>query len=233
MRACIASKVMRPVIEGDIDRAPDAGVESTPTFIIGGQMMVGCAADQDLPQGDRRRARRRGAGREEAVAAARVHPLVALLYEGTARAARLGARLRSRRATARRAAASPPGATSSRGGPRGGRTIAIRRAPLVWVHAPSVGEGLQARPVLDALRRLRPELQLAYTFFSPSAEPFARTLPVDGADYLPFDTAADARAMLDAIRPQALVFSQAGCVADAHARGRRARRAPRRSRARR
>lgn len=80
--------------------------------------------------------------------------------------------------------------------------------PLLWIHAPSVGEGLQARPVLEALRASRPDAQLAYTFFSPSAEPFARGLDVDFRDYLPFDTAGDVRAALDALRPHALVFSK-------------------------
>src|SRR5688500_8415254 len=43
--------------------------------------------------------------------------------------------------------------------------------PLVWFHAPSVGEGFQARAVMAELRKLRPDSQIAYTFFSPSAEP--------------------------------------------------------------
>ena len=82
------------------------------------------------------------------------------------------------------------------------------RRPLLWMHAPSVGEGLQARPVLELLRAARPELQLAYTHFSPSAERFARALDVDFADYLPFDTRRDAALALDALRPTALVFSK-------------------------
>ena len=80
--------------------------------------------------------------------------------------------------------------------------------PLLWVHAPSVGEGLQARVVLDLVRARRPDVQLAYTFYSPSAEPFAGTLAVDFTDYLPFDTAGDARVVLAALRPSALVFSK-------------------------
>ena len=79
---------------------------------------------------------------------------------------------------------------------------------LLWMHAPSVGEGLQARPVLERLRRSHPELQLAYTFYSPSAERFAHGLDVDFRDYLPFDTTGDARAALDALSPRALVFSK-------------------------
>lgn len=81
--------------------------------------------------------------------------------------------------------------------------------PLLWLHAPSVGEGLQARVVLDLVRERRPDVQVAYTFFSPSAEEFARSLGADFTDYLPFDTPGDADAALDALRPQALVFSKA------------------------
>lgn len=80
--------------------------------------------------------------------------------------------------------------------------------PLLWMHAPSVGEGLQARPVLTLVRTRRPEVQLAYTFFSPSAEEFSRTLEVDFRDYLPFDDAGQMRAALASLRPRALVFSK-------------------------
>lgn len=80
--------------------------------------------------------------------------------------------------------------------------------PLLWLHAPSVGEGLQARVVIDLVRSRRPDVQIAYTFFSPSAEAFARSLSVDFTDYLPFDTPGDAAAVLQSLRPTALVFSK-------------------------
>jgi 3-deoxy-D-manno-octulosonic-acid transferase len=79
---------------------------------------------------------------------------------------------------------------------------------LLWFHAPSVGEGLQALPVLELVRSRRPDVQIAYTFYSPSAERFAGSLAVDFVDYLPFDTAADADAIISALRPSALVFSK-------------------------
>lgn len=82
------------------------------------------------------------------------------------------------------------------------------RRPLVWLHAPSVGEGLQARPVAHALREAHPDWQIAYTFFSPSAERFAASVGADITDYLPFDTAANADALLDALRPAVLVFAK-------------------------
>jgi len=84
------------------------------------------------------------------------------------------------------------------------------RRPLVWFHAPSVGEGLQALPVIDLLRQQRPDAQIVYTFYSPSAEQFAKSVKADIADYLPFDTVSHARGMISALRPNALVFSIRG-----------------------
>ena len=80
--------------------------------------------------------------------------------------------------------------------------------PLVWMHAPSVGEGLQAKPVLETLRAEHPDWQLAFTFFSPSAERLAKNLPVDVADYLPLDRPSEVNEVLDALLPTALVFSK-------------------------
>ncbi|HET8656770.1 MAG TPA: glycosyltransferase N-terminal domain-containing protein [Longimicrobiaceae bacterium] len=80
--------------------------------------------------------------------------------------------------------------------------------PLVWFHAPSVGEGLQARAVMEEFRARRPEAQVVYTFFSPSAEGFARRLPVDLADYLPLDLPGEVARALDALRPDVLAFSK-------------------------
>ena len=62
--------------------------------------------------------------------------------------------------------------------------------------------------MLERTAPSHPELQLAYTFYSPSAEHFAAGLNVDFRDYLPFDTTADARSALTALAPQALVFSK-------------------------
>ena len=89
-----------------------------------------------------------------------------------------------------------------------GRTGRDPARALLWMHAPSVGEGLQARPVLELMRDRHPEVQLAYTHFSPSAANFARALAVDFHDYLPFDSRGDARHALDALRPTALIFAK-------------------------
>jgi 3-deoxy-D-manno-octulosonic-acid transferase len=88
------------------------------------------------------------------------------------------------------------------------RTTRDETRPLLWFHAPSVGEGLQAEAVLRHVRRLRPDCQAVYTHFSPSAEDFARRLEVDAADYLPYDLPGNVDRLLTALRPDLLVFAK-------------------------
>ena len=80
--------------------------------------------------------------------------------------------------------------------------------PLLWIHAPSVGEGLQALSVIEVVKTRHPDWQIAATFFSPSAESLARRHPADRIDYLPYDTCDNAAIMLAALRPSALVFTK-------------------------
>ena len=81
-----------------------------------------------------------------------------------------------------------------------------RARPLLWFHAPSVGEGLQARAILEVLRAHHPDWQIAFTHFSPSAESSAAKQPADVYGYLPADLPTDVDAALDALAPSALVF---------------------------
>jgi len=136
-----------------------------------------------------------------------VNPLVRVPYSAAGALAALAARvLPSGGGKLRRSLAARAGVI--------GRVEAWSRAhrspsaPLIWIHAPSVGEGLMAKPIIDRLRHERPDAQIAYTFFSPSAEAFAQSLGADVADYLPFDTADAARAMLDALTPAVISFSK-------------------------
>lgn len=80
------------------------------------------------------------------------------------------------------------------------------RVPLVWVHAPSVGEALMAQAIMAALRRELEHCQIAFTHFSPSAERIASSIGADIVDYLPWDTGPDMRAALAALRPAAIAF---------------------------
>jgi 3-deoxy-D-manno-octulosonic-acid transferase len=80
--------------------------------------------------------------------------------------------------------------------------------PLVWFHAASAGEGLQAEAVLRELRRRCPECQTVYTHFSPSATGLASRIDTDVADYLPFDLPENVDRLLSALQPDLLVFAK-------------------------
>lgn len=80
--------------------------------------------------------------------------------------------------------------------------------PLFHLHAASAGELRHAEPVLRRLRQLHPDWRWLITWFSPSAIPFAAELPAEFRGYLPWDTAAEVAAFLDAARPRATLISR-------------------------
>ena len=80
-------------------------------------------------------------------------------------------------------------------------------ARYVWVHASSLGEFEQGRPVIERIRSRRPGLKVVLTFFSPSGYEVRKGYP--GADvvcYLPFDFALSARRFVDMVSPEAAIF---------------------------
>ena len=80
--------------------------------------------------------------------------------------------------------------------------------PLVWFHAASAGEGLQAEAVLRELRRRCAGCQTVYTHFSPSAAGLAARIEADVADYLPYDISGNVDRLLSALKPDLLVFAK-------------------------
>lgn len=79
--------------------------------------------------------------------------------------------------------------------------------PLVWFHAASLGEFEQGRPVMETLKRERPNVRILLTFFSPSGYEVRKNYA--GADYilyLPLDTPGNARFLTSHIKPAAAVF---------------------------
>ncbi|WP_205195687.1 3-deoxy-D-manno-octulosonic acid transferase [Chitinophaga sp. Cy-1792] len=83
----------------------------------------------------------------------------------------------------------------------------LQQSPLVWVHAASLGEFEQGRPVLEAIRHQYPDHKILLTFFSPSGYEVRKNYP--GADYicyLPLDTRQNAAKFLDLTNPQLVIF---------------------------
>jgi 3-deoxy-D-manno-octulosonic-acid transferase len=78
--------------------------------------------------------------------------------------------------------------------------------PLLWLHAPSVGEALMAQAILARVRAEEPDLQSIFTYFSPSAERIAPRVGADWHGYLPWDRTSDVRAALDAAQPRCVAF---------------------------
>lgn len=80
-------------------------------------------------------------------------------------------------------------------------------AQYIWVHAASLGEFEQGRPIIERIRAEHPEYKVLLTFFSPSGYEVRKNY--DGADiitYLPLDTRRNARRFLRAIRPVCAIF---------------------------
>jgi 3-deoxy-D-manno-octulosonic-acid transferase len=78
---------------------------------------------------------------------------------------------------------------------------------IIWVHAASLGEFEQGRPLIDAIRQRHPEYRVLLTFYSPSGYEIRKNFP--GADYvmyLPLDTPANARFFADHVKPVAALF---------------------------
>ena len=77
----------------------------------------------------------------------------------------------------------------------------------VWVHAASVGEFEQVRPLIERLRREHPDIKIVVTFFSPSGyEARKNYSQVDAVVYLPFATRRKAKRFLDVLQPSMALF---------------------------
>ncbi|MDX9726846.1 MAG: glycosyltransferase N-terminal domain-containing protein [Bacteroidales bacterium] len=77
----------------------------------------------------------------------------------------------------------------------------------LWFHCASLGEFEQGRPVMEELKKKRPECKIILTFFSPSGYEIRKKYA--GADficYLPADTPRNARKFISAINPSAVFF---------------------------
>lgn len=77
----------------------------------------------------------------------------------------------------------------------------------VWFHAASVGEFEQARPIIERLRKERPNRTILLTFFSPSGYQLRKDYKeVDLVTYLPFATVHNAKAFIEAVEPAMAIF---------------------------
>ena len=80
-------------------------------------------------------------------------------------------------------------------------------ARYVWIHAASLGEFEQGRPLIEKLKRERPEFKILLTFFSPSGYEIRKNYDLaDCVCYLPFDTPKRVRRFLYKVNPEVAIF---------------------------
>lgn len=77
----------------------------------------------------------------------------------------------------------------------------------IWIHCASLGEFEQGRPVIEAIRRQKPNARIILTFFSPSGYEIRKNYAsVDHIFYLPADTPHAARRFIRAVKPDLAIF---------------------------
>lgn len=77
----------------------------------------------------------------------------------------------------------------------------------IWFHCASLGEFEQARPLIETIKKTRPDVFLIVSFFSPSGYEIRKNY--DHADfvcYLPADTASNAKKFITGLNPSRIVF---------------------------
>lgn len=77
---------------------------------------------------------------------------------------------------------------------------------LFWVHCSSVGEFEQGLPVIELIKKEKPNWKVVVTFFSSSGYEAVNHKSVDYKFYLPIDTASNALNFVDVVHPQLAIF---------------------------
>ena len=78
---------------------------------------------------------------------------------------------------------------------------------VVWIHAASLGEFEQARPIIERIKSEMPDTVVVVTFFSPSGYKIRKNYPLaDFVFYLPADTPKNVTRFLDAVHPDIAIF---------------------------
>ncbi len=88
-----------------------------------------------------------------------------------------------------------------------GQFRSAHHGKVLWVHAASLGEFEQGRPIIEKWRQNYPDYGIVLTFFSPSGYEIRKDYPhVDLVTYLPLDTPNNANAFMNALKPDLALF---------------------------
>ena len=80
-------------------------------------------------------------------------------------------------------------------------------ASYIWIHASSLGEFEQGRPLIEMIKDTDPKKHILLTFFSPSGYEVRKNYPLaDVVCYLPMDKPKLVRRFLDAVKIEKAIF---------------------------
>lgn len=83
----------------------------------------------------------------------------------------------------------------------------INNNRCIWIHAASLGEFEQGRPLIEAIKSQYPERKIVLTFFSPSGFEVRKNYPLaDLVCYLPADSFFNARRFIRLLNPEMAFF---------------------------
>jgi len=78
---------------------------------------------------------------------------------------------------------------------------------VIWIHAASLGEFEQGRPIIEAIKAKHPNYKIVLTFFSPSGYEVRKNYELaDHILYLPSDTRRNAKQFINCIKPEKVFF---------------------------
>lgn len=77
----------------------------------------------------------------------------------------------------------------------------------IWVHCASLGEFEQGRTIIESIKKQHPSYKIVLTFFSPSGYEVCKNYEnADAIFYLPYDSKSNAKAFLDLVSPDKIIF---------------------------
>ena len=77
----------------------------------------------------------------------------------------------------------------------------------IWIHAASLGEFEQGRPLIEKMREEQPDAKILLSFYSPSGYEVRKNYDkVDAVCYMPVDTPLRVKEFLDVVKPKMAIF---------------------------
>ncbi len=81
------------------------------------------------------------------------------------------------------------------------------KSKYIWIHAASLGEFEQGRPIIERIKKSYPQCKILLTFFSPSGYEVRKDYELaDIVCYLPFDLKKNAKRFVDLVNPAMAIF---------------------------